>query len=598
MRILFLLILSLLSVGISAQTKFQSPVRDASFTIDSLYFLYAKEGYYTIVDDVEAFQYYMIELDRDSQLKELERLKAAAGKYESKELMKEYQYLDLILIPCKAEYNAATGKYICPDLDKIIEGYRGFIKEAVKDDDILFKLRMVLWLFRGLCHDISESKYAQAFELAKYFQDDLDNVSLEVFPLRSFSYYALAELYYKFDNYDEALPLISKALEETPYYFDYGSMAANNMLGLYYRQDNIEASNHFFRTILEQEKNYSRKAEYISIARNNLAYNLFLQNKYSEALSLFSQAITPEIREKDEYFTSGIYANMGSCYLELNNLEMTKNMIDSSLYYLRSNNFKKDTYYTRIYKLMSKYYASINESELSHLYLDSAFIANERHEQRYNYSSILEAEQTIFNYQQQIKDNELSYKNRLLVLHVILLLTISFGLIVAIVFYRKKYDAYETLVDKSRKWAAVDVYAEPIVVHYKTEPNQETKEDNAMKQLDEKEWKTFQKLNELILDEKLFQYPDLSLDYVAQKVGLNRYLVSKIINKATGKNFNAFINEYRIKEAIKLLSDTKNNNYTIDAIAFDCGFSNRISFYRSFKKETGISPTEFKGYVN
>ncbi|MDL2222905.1 AraC family transcriptional regulator [Bacteroidales bacterium OttesenSCG-928-M11] len=127
--------------------------------------------------------------------------------------------------------------------------------------------------------------------------------------------------------------------------------------------------------------------------------------------------------------------------------------------------------------------------------------------------------------------------------------------------------------------------------------NEEKATNEIVEQLDEKEWKLFQKINEIIIEEKLFQYPDLSLDYVAQKVGLNRYIISKLINKATGKNFNTFVNEYRIKEAIRRLSDRQNNNYTIDAIAFDCGFSNRISFYRSFKKKVGISPSEFKEHA-
>jgi len=85
-----------------------------------------------------------------------------------------------------------------------------------------------------------------------------------------------------------------------------------------------------------------------------------------------------------------------------------------------------------------------------------------------------------------------------------------------------------------------------------------------------------------------------TVDMLAQKLGLKRYNVSIAINRCTQKNFNTLINEYRIKEAILSLSNKK---FTVDQIAFDCGFSDRKSFYRIFKKITGLSPTEFRNNV-
>ena len=82
---------------------------------------------------------------------------------------------------------------------------------------------------------------------------------------------------------------------------------------------------------------------------------------------------------------------------------------------------------------------------------------------------------------------------------------------------------------------------------------------------------------------------------LAQKLGMKRHHVSAAINKCTQKNFNTIINEYRIKEAVLALSNDKLN---VDRIALLCGFSDRRSFYRVFKKMTGLSPTEFRNNMS
>lgn len=66
------------------------------------------------------------------------------------------------------------------------------------------------------------------------------------------------------------------------------------------------------------------------------------------------------------------------------------------------------------------------------------------------------------------------------------------------------------------------------------------------------------------------------------------------VSRCTGKTFKTWLNEYRIKEAIRLLSDKNNSTISIDALTFESGFSDRTTFYRVFKKMTGISPTDFK----
>jgi AraC-like DNA-binding protein len=74
--------------------------------------------------------------------------------------------------------------------------------------------------------------------------------------------------------------------------------------------------------------------------------------------------------------------------------------------------------------------------------------------------------------------------------------------------------------------------------------------------------------------------------------------VSQVIHEHCGLNFNAFLNQYRIKEACKRMSDTtRYGNYTIEAIANDVGFRSRSAFASSFKRITGLTPSEYQRFA-
>jgi YesN/AraC family two-component response regulator len=89
-----------------------------------------------------------------------------------------------------------------------------------------------------------------------------------------------------------------------------------------------------------------------------------------------------------------------------------------------------------------------------------------------------------------------------------------------------------------------------------------------------------------------FKNSELTLDILAQKIHVNRNSLSHAINAVTGKNFNSFVNEYRIKEALRIISKTPNPY--MEELYAQVGFRSRTSFYRTFKQITGLSPREFK----
>lgn len=93
--------------------------------------------------------------------------------------------------------------------------------------------------------------------------------------------------------------------------------------------------------------------------------------------------------------------------------------------------------------------------------------------------------------------------------------------------------------------------------------------------------------------QKVHKNPDLTLRSLAEQLDIHANQLSWLLNDGFGKNFNEFINHYRVKSFKELATDPKNSNLTILGIAYDCGFNSKTVFNTYFKKETGKTPKEF-----
>ena len=82
---------------------------------------------------------------------------------------------------------------------------------------------------------------------------------------------------------------------------------------------------------------------------------------------------------------------------------------------------------------------------------------------------------------------------------------------------------------------------------------------------------------------------------LAELVGSNYKLVSRAINTCRQCNFNALLNEYRIKEACRRLIDSNAyGHYTIEGIANSVGYLSRSNFTAIFKEIMGLTPSAFQ----
>lgn len=149
-----------------------------------------------------------------------------------------------------------------------------------------------------------------------------------------------------------------------------------------------------------------------------------------------------------------------------------------------------------------------------------------------------------------------------------------------------------TTNDNSDAWfmgftpSLVEVNSEqqPSVVEEKYKTNRLTEEE--CKEL-------HKKLVAYVEKEKPYINPDLKMGDLASALDTSSHSLSYLLNQYLNQSYYDFINEYRVTQFKKMVADSQYSRYTLTALAELCGFSSRASFFRSFKKSTGVTPNEY-----
>lgn len=102
-----------------------------------------------------------------------------------------------------------------------------------------------------------------------------------------------------------------------------------------------------------------------------------------------------------------------------------------------------------------------------------------------------------------------------------------------------------------------------------------------------------QALNQFMEEKEPYLNPRLTLAGLAQMRQLQSGILSKMINKEAGMNFNDYVNSFRVKRVQNAIAEGKADSYSLLAIAFESGFNSKATFNRTFKKLTGQAPSEF-----
>lgn len=160
-------------------------------------------------------------------------------------------------------------------------------------------------------------------------------------------------------------------------------------------------------------------------------------------------------------------------------------------------------------------------------------------------------------------------------------------LIVAVVAWRMLRLTGSDLFPVARAPAVMpDTPASPLPVEEPAEP--EPAPDSAEDRL-------AQSLQHAMAVEHAYRREDLSIATLASRLSAPEYRLRRLINQRLGhRNFNAFVNGFRLAEAMAALADSSKRELPVLTIALTAGFQSIGPFNRAFKAATGLTPTEFR----
>ncbi len=102
------------------------------------------------------------------------------------------------------------------------------------------------------------------------------------------------------------------------------------------------------------------------------------------------------------------------------------------------------------------------------------------------------------------------------------------------------------------------------------------------------------RLSQIMQCEQAYLKPDLTLPKLAATVGCSVNHLSQVINSGLGISFFDYLNQHRIEYAKELLSEHDPHRRAILSIAFAAGFNSNSAFYAAFRKNSGLTPAQYR----
>lgn len=104
----------------------------------------------------------------------------------------------------------------------------------------------------------------------------------------------------------------------------------------------------------------------------------------------------------------------------------------------------------------------------------------------------------------------------------------------------------------------------------------------------------YDKILNIIVVQKKYKDVNYSAKQLADELQTNTRYLSAVINSRFGMNYSCLVNEYRIKDALHLLTDKRYMDKNVEEISALVGFANRQSFYAAFYRIMGVTPKEYR----
>lgn len=104
----------------------------------------------------------------------------------------------------------------------------------------------------------------------------------------------------------------------------------------------------------------------------------------------------------------------------------------------------------------------------------------------------------------------------------------------------------------------------------------------------------YDRILNIIVVQKKYRDPNYSAKDLAKELQTNTRYLSAVVNSRFGMNYSCLLNEYRVKDALHLLTDKRYADKNVEEISTMVGFANRQSFYAAFYKNVGETPNGYR----
>jgi AraC-like DNA-binding protein len=102
--------------------------------------------------------------------------------------------------------------------------------------------------------------------------------------------------------------------------------------------------------------------------------------------------------------------------------------------------------------------------------------------------------------------------------------------------------------------------------------------------------------NHMVTGKKFLQHK-YTINQLSADLRIPPHQISNFLNQQLNISFNDFLNKYRIEYCLERIKKGDAQRFTLEALSFDCGFSNRNSFTAAFKRFTGVTPSDFMRHL-
>jgi len=104
----------------------------------------------------------------------------------------------------------------------------------------------------------------------------------------------------------------------------------------------------------------------------------------------------------------------------------------------------------------------------------------------------------------------------------------------------------------------------------------------------------FARIEQLMRDARPWSDPDFDVGAMARMLGTYPSAVSRALGRAGNTAFYDYVNEYRVREAQRLLTDPVESRFKVEALGRQAGFRARSTFFKLFRQHTGVTPAEYR----